>query len=246
VRDQWLDLGVGHADVVEVPAEQLRQAQQQRLRLLTSPPLTLVALQVSTSGRLANLKLREAVAAAVDRSALYNVIFQKQGEITASLLPQRVTGYSFLFPAARDLKKAQQLRGGLDPGPLTLATEADSVMQLAAQRIALNLREAGFSVQMAPAGANYADLILRKISLTGADPAAMLEQATRSAGEQNSVTGSTPLALFQDEQAYLGEKKLIPLLDLPVAYASGPRVRDLHLRWDGSPDLADAALESTQ
>ena len=31
VRDQWLDLSVGRADVVEVPAEQLRQAQQQRL-----------------------------------------------------------------------------------------------------------------------------------------------------------------------------------------------------------------------
>ena len=31
VREQWLDLGVGRADIVEVPAEQLRQAQQQRL-----------------------------------------------------------------------------------------------------------------------------------------------------------------------------------------------------------------------
>src|SRR5205814_9269143 len=28
IRDQWLDLSLGHADVVEVPAEQVRQAQQ--------------------------------------------------------------------------------------------------------------------------------------------------------------------------------------------------------------------------
>ena len=47
VRDQWLDLGVGRADVVEVPAEQMRQAQQQRLSLVVSPPVTLLALQES-------------------------------------------------------------------------------------------------------------------------------------------------------------------------------------------------------
>ncbi|HMG86651.1 MAG TPA: ABC transporter substrate-binding protein [Terracidiphilus sp.] len=246
VREQWLDLGVGRADVVEVPAEQLRQAQQQRLSVLTSPPLVLVALQVADSGTLANVKLREAIAAAVDRSALYNVIFQKQGEITASLLPQRLTGYSFLFPAGRDMNKAQELRGGLTSGPLTLATESDGAMQLAAQRIALNLREVGFNVQMAPAGANYADLILRKLQFTGIDRAASLEQVMRSAGESGPVTEATPMALFKVEQMYLGEKKLIPLLDLPLACARGSRVRDLHLRADGTPDLADASLEDVR
>ncbi len=243
VREQWLDLGVGRADVVEVPAEQLRQAQQQQLSVLTSAPLILVALQVSTSGTLSNLKLREAVAAAVDRSSLYNVIFQKQGEITATVLPQRLTGYSFVFPAARDVNKAEELRGGLTSGQLTLATEGDGAMQLAAQRIALNLREAGFNVQMAPAGANYADLILRKLSLSGTDPAAALEQVMRSAGDPITVADAAPMDLFKVEQSYLGEKKLIPLLDLPLGYAKGPRVRDLHLRADGTPDLADASLE---
>ncbi len=50
IRDQWLDLSVGRADVVEVPAEQLRQAQQQRLTVLASPPVTLLALQVTRHG----------------------------------------------------------------------------------------------------------------------------------------------------------------------------------------------------
>jgi peptide/nickel transport system substrate-binding protein len=243
VREQWLDLGVGRADVVEVPAEQLRQAQQQRLSLLTSPPLILVALQVADSGSLANVKLRGAIAAAVDRGALYNVIFQKQGEITASLLPQRLTGYSFLFPSGRDMNKAQELRGGLTSRPLTLATEGDGAMQLAAQRIALNLREAGFNVQMAPEGANYADLILRKLRVAGTDPAASLEQALRSAGESNLGTDARPMELFKVEQKYLSEQKLIPLLYLPLAYARGPRVREVHLRADGTPDLADVSLE---
>lgn len=246
VREQWLDLGVGRADVVEVPAEELRLAQQQRLSVLSSPPLVLVALQVAESGSLANVKLRGAIAAAVDRGALYNVIFQRQGEITASLLPQRLTGYSFLFPAGTDMNKAQELRGGLTSGQLTLATESDGAMQLAAQRIALNLREAGFNVQMAAPGAHYADLILRKLPIAGTETAAALEQVMRTAGEPNPVTDATPMALFKIEQTYLDEKKLIPLLDLPLAYANGPRVRDLHLRADGTPDLADASLEDTR
>ncbi len=98
VRDQWLDLSLGRADVVEVPAEQMRQAQQQHLAVMASPPQTLLALQVSDAGALRDVKLRGAIAAAVDRSAIYNVIFQKQGEVTASLLPQRISGYSFLLP----------------------------------------------------------------------------------------------------------------------------------------------------
>jgi peptide/nickel transport system substrate-binding protein len=246
VREQWLDLSVGRADVVEVPAEEMRQAQQQRLTVLISPLVTMLALQVSDAGALANIKLRSAIAAAIDRSALYNVIFQKQGEATASLLPQRLTGYSFLFPTERDLNKAHELRGGLATGPLTLSTEGDGAMQLAAQRIALNLREAGFNVQMASAGAQHADLILRKLPMTGADPAAALEQVIRSAGESTPVAAETPAALFKAEQMFLDEKKLIPLLDLPQASASGPRVRDLHLRADGTPNLADVSLEDAR
>jgi ABC-type transport system substrate-binding protein len=246
VHEQWLDLGVGRADVVEVPAEQLRQAQQQRLTVLSSPPLALLVLQVSDSGVLSNVKVRGAIAAAVDRSALHNVIFQKQGEVTASLLPQRMTGYSFLFSTERDLNKAHELRGGLGTGTLTLGTKGDGAMQLAAQRIALNLREAGFNVQVASAGAQHVDLMLRKLPQIGADPQAALEQILRSAGANVPVIAQGPASLYKTEQTVLDEKKIIPLLELPRAYATGARVRDLRLGANGSPDLADASLEDTR
>ena len=113
VHEQWLDLSIGRADVVEVPAEMIRQAQQQRLTLLVSPSAELLALEVTDGGALANPMLRAAVAASVDRSALSNVIFQKQGEATASVLPQSLTGFAFLFPVDRDLNKAHELRGDL-------------------------------------------------------------------------------------------------------------------------------------
>lgn len=246
VRDQWLDLSMGRADVVEVPAEQLRQAQQQKLNLLMSPPFTMLVLQVTDSGALANVKLRGAIASAVDRSALFNVIFQKQGAVTASLLPQQLSGYAFLFPSDRDLNKAHELKGGLGGGQLALSADGDSTMQLAAQRIALNLREAGFNVQVVNGASQRADLVLRKLQISAGDPAAAMEQVLRAVGMDTAVTGGSPAALYKAESAALDEKRLIPLLDLPRAYASGPRVRDLHLRADGTPDLADASLEDTR
>jgi MarR-like DNA-binding transcriptional regulator SgrR of sgrS sRNA len=244
IREQWLDLSVGRADVVEVPAEELRAAQQQRLSVAASPPVELLALQIADTGARTNPLLRGAIAEAVDRGALFNVIFQKQGEITASLLPQELTGYSFLFPTERDLNKAHALRGGLATPALTLGFEGDGAMQLAAQRIALNLREAGFDVQVAGASrAQSADLMLRKLPLEGGDPAAAMEMLLRAAGENVSVAGQTPLALFRAEREFLDRKTLVPLIDLPRACALGARVRDLELRGDGTPDLASASLE---
>ena len=246
VRDQWLNLSLGRADAVDVPAEQLRQAQQQRLAVLASAPITLVALQVSDAGSLANVKVRGAIAAAVDRSALYNVIFQKQGEVTASLLPQRVSGYAFLFPTERDLNKSHEFRGGLSAGTLNMSADGDGAMQLAAQRIALNLREAGFNVQMAPAGTKHADLMLRKFSIIGNNPAAALERILWDAGQFAPVSEQSAADLYKRERSILDDYRIIPLVDLPAGYASGARVRDLHLRADGSLDLADASLEDAR
>jgi len=242
VHDQWLDMDVGRADVVEVPAEQLRQAQQQRLTVVASPPVMLLVLQVSDSGALANPMLRAAIAHAVDRSALFNVIFQKQGEVTASLLPQSLTGYSFLFPADRDLNKANELRGGLNPPPLTLKTDGDGAMQLTAQRLALNLHEAGFNVQVA-GNAQRPDLILTELPIAGSDPAAALATLLLSAGQSPSVIGRDPQALYRAERDFLDLHTVVPLLDLPRAYAIGGRVRNFALGAYGIPDLASASVE---
>jgi peptide/nickel transport system substrate-binding protein len=244
IRDQWLDLSVGRADLVEVPAEQLRKAGEQRLTVLQSPPVLLLALSVSSSGVLGNPDLRAAIALAVDRGALSNVIFQKQGEVTASLLPGAITGYSFLFPAERDLNKSHEKHGGLTPPPLTLAAEDGSTMHLAAQRIALNLHDAGFSVQVvAASGAQPANLVLRTLPLASNQPKAALESMLRDAGVQTPVLEQTPAGLFRVEREFLEDHTLIPLLYLPRAYAVGGRVRDLRLSTDGTPLLASAALQ---
>jgi ABC-type transport system substrate-binding protein len=243
VRDQWLDMSVGRADVVEVPPEELRLAQQQRMTVFSSPPVDLLALEISTNGALANQSVRAAISLAVDRAALFNVIFQKQGEITASILPQSLSGYAFLFPAERDLAKSQDLRGGVKPPTLSLGYQGAGSMQLAAQRIALNLREAGFDVQVS--GVPNPDLLLRSIPLASSDPAAALESVLRTLGEAAPIAATSPTAIYRAEHDFLDRKTLVPLLDLPRACAIGAHVRDLALDSDGTPDYASAWIEAT-
>jgi ABC-type transport system substrate-binding protein len=244
VRDQWLDLSIGRADVVEVPVEMLRQAQQQKLAVLVSAPTSLLALQVADTGSLANPMLRAALAASIDRSALANVIFQKQGEATASLLPQSLTGFAFLFPVDRDLNKVHELRGGLATPTLTLSVDGDGALQLAAQRIALNLKEAGFNTQAVNSGGTpHADLMLRMIPLAGGEPSAVLEGALWNIGQPAIPADSSPTSIYKAERDFLERHTLVPLVDLPRAYATGARVRDLALDANGMPDLAGASLE---
>ena len=244
VRDQWLDLSVGRADVVDVPAEQLRQAREQHLAVVASPPVSLLALAVADAGVLFNPNLRAAIAQAVDRSTLSNFIFQKQGEITASLLPSKLTGYGFLFPTDRDMNKARELRGGLTPPALTLSTENNATMQLAAQRLALNLHEAGFNVQVvANTGPRATDMVLLRLTLRSSQPQSALELLLRSVGVATPVLEDAPAGLYRTEHDFLETHTLIPLLYLPRVYASSGRVRDLRLSPDGVPLLAGVSLE---
>lgn len=244
IRDQWLDLSLGRTDVVEVPAEQLREAHEKRLNVVASGPVSLLALAVADGGVLADPNLRAAIALAVDRSSLSNVIFQKQGEITGSLLPSAMTGYGFLFPADRDVNKAHELRGGLTPPSLTISTDdPGAAMQLATQRLALNLREAGFNVQVIGRTYQRANIVLLRLTLQSNQPQAAIESLLRGLGVASPVIESTPAGLYKVEREFLQTHTLVPLLYLPRAYAVGGRVRDFNLSADGTPLLADVSLQ---
>jgi ABC-type transport system substrate-binding protein len=245
VRDQWLDLSVGKADIVEVPPELLRQAQEQHLNVLMSRPVDLLALTIAPDGAMASREMRQAAALAVDRTALYNVIFQKQGEVTASLLPEGLSGYSFLFPSDQELDRARALRGGATPSGLTLgASDTSAPMQLAAERLALNLHEAGFNVQTAAAGSRQtAALELRRAHLEAGSPRAAFDEMLARFGQNGTVNGTDAAALWEVERGILDNETIVPLLWLPRAWAAGERVRDLRLSVDGEPLLADASVE---
>lgn len=246
IRDQWMDLSIGRADVVEVPPEMLRQAQQQHLSVLESSPVNLLSLQISNTGALANPHLRQAIALAVDRSAIYSVIFQKQGAVTASILPDYLSGYAFLFSPERDLNRAEELRGGTTPPLLIIATkDGDPEMQLATERIALDLHEAGFRAQIA-SGGQKPDILLQQVHLENFDLRAALNEMLEACGENVTVTSTDAATLYRAERDFLSTASIAPLLWLPRSYAVGERVRDLRLSIDGTPLLADASLEDAK
>jgi hypothetical protein len=116
-------------------------------------------------------------------------------------------------------------------------------MRLASQRIALNMKEAGINVQeVNSGGTSHADLMLRMIPLEGGEPSAVLESVSRSVGTAATPADASPASLYKTERDFLERHTLIPLVDLPNAYAIGARVRDLALDADGLPDLAGASL----
>jgi MarR-like DNA-binding transcriptional regulator SgrR of sgrS sRNA len=246
IRDQWLDMSVGRADLVQVPPELLGQAQQEHLNVLVSRPVDLLALTLEQRGAFADPALRQAASLAVDRTSLHNVIFERQGEITGSLLPEWLSGYAFLFSIDRDLNRARALRGGAAPQQTTMNTEpASGTLQLAAGRLALNMNEAGFAVQMAQAASN-SGLQLRLAHLEEAAPRAALDEMLAGFGQNVTVTGTDPHSLWLAESTALRNHTVIPLLWLPRAWAVGDRLRELRLSLDGEPLLADASLEGAK
>jgi hypothetical protein len=117
-------------------------------------------------------------------------------------------------------------------------------MQLAAQRIALNLREAGFNVQaVAPGTPRRADMVLLRLTLASNNPQAALESLLRGVGVATPIVEDNPAGLYKAEREFLQTHTLIPLLYLPRAFAVGGRVRDLNLSADGTPLLAGVSLQ---
>jgi ABC-type transport system substrate-binding protein len=239
---------VGRADIVEVPAELLHQAVQDRLMVLASHPTDLLVLSVSSKGALHDDQLRQAIALAVDRSALFNVIFQKEGEPTGSLLPADLTGYAFLFPTERDITRARNYRAGAGNSPLVLTIDnPDASTQLAAERIVLNLREAGLNAQVRPPSSEpIADLVLKRIHLEAGDVTAGLDEMLENFGQKIPQETGNPNALYQAEHDFLNTYQVIPLLYLPRALAYSERVRDLRLTRDGTPMIADVSIDGAK
>ncbi len=230
-RDQLLDLDMGRADVVEIAPDQARRAAQEGRRVELSAPVELVALQfVPPREATDDAHLRQAVALAVDRVALNNGLLQRQGDPAGALLPQWLTGYAFLFPAAADLARAREMRPS-GYSALTIGYDAgDALARMVAGRVAFNARDAGLIVKTA-AGVLNGDAVIVRMKLDSADAAtALIGLASRlGSGESSAVAGAaTPEALYAVERALLDDYRLVPLVHIPEVYAVGTRVRN----WD--------------
>jgi len=222
LRDQSIDMELGRADLVESgPGDPRRQTPGRKA--WSSAPVRLIALVFSS--RMDDARVREALALSVDRSAILNVLLQRQGEISGALLPQWLSGYAFLFPAAADMPRARALVAALPPAAraLTLSYEEAAARPIA-ERIALNARDAGLALTVAAPNTN-ADVRLVEVRVASLNPMGALAGVAAGLGLPAPAAADTPEALYAAEHALLEGFRVVPLFHLPDVYGIGPRVR---------------------
>ena len=242
-REQMTALQLGKADLVEVAPEQTHRASQEGRRLASSPPVELLALVFPRNPASAEEKLlRQSLALSVERGSIGSVLLQGAGQPTASVLPNWMSGYGFVFSTDADLPRARREREQVHTVPTwTLGYDGgDPVERLLAERIALNAKDAGLLLQ--PTSGANGDLRLVRIPLASSDPWVALGDVAAMAGmPAGKRTGSTE-DLYAAEVALLVTQRLIPLFHLPVSYASASTLKQWAVRPDGGWSLADAWL----
>jgi len=265
---QLIDLELGKAEVVELWPEQVRRASQAGGWIWSSPPVELLALVFDPHRPgVQDACVRQAIALSIDRAAIANVLLRRQGEIAGGLLPQRLSGYAFLFSAAPNLERAYELAGGKPraevsgappPGPEPLKMFYDStdpVAQAVAERIAVNAREAGIAMQVSgqvaggqPASeATSGDARLVRLRLSFAEPRVVLTELAAVLELADAVhlgNSPTPEELYAAERALVETYQVIPLVHLAETFGLAPQVRNWMPRRWGGWRLAEVWLDS--
>jgi ABC-type transport system substrate-binding protein len=258
-RDQMTAFDLGTTELVEVAPEQARQLSQGRTsqnqasqnqtsragrQVRYSAPVELLALVFTRDAASADEKLlREALAWSVERGSIRSVLLQGAGQPAASILPNWMSGYGFVFSSDADLPRARQARQQVRAIPTwSLGYDGDDPLdRLLAERIALNAKDAGLSLQPTP-GAN-ADLRLVRIPLASAEPWIALANVAKVTGTDTGKEGGTVEELYTAERSLLATQRVIPLFHLPVWYATAGTLKRWTVRPDGSWNLADAWLD---
>jgi ABC-type transport system substrate-binding protein len=263
-RERMIDLEVGKADLIELPAEMARRAGDEKIRVETTATLELLAVTFPP-GRAASddIRSRQAVSQSIDRAAIVNLVLQKEGEAAGGLLPQWISGTEFLFSTAADPAAARALVKEIAPAPSVVLgyDSGDALEQGVAERIAVNAREAGVGVTAVaiaapPAGARPErpkfDARIARVPLTSPLPRPALDELLAGfqpviGAEKLSASDSAGAAeIYAREKAVIETYRVVPIAHLPRVYGVGPRVRNWAIppgaAMNGLP-LADVWLE---
>jgi ABC-type transport system substrate-binding protein len=214
------------------------------VRAASSDPVELIALQFDVSRpTVQDARLRQAISLSVDRASIADVILQRQGVTAGGLLPNWISGYAHLFSTATDLPRARELLAATGrevsrPALLALVYDSgDMEARAIAERVAVNLREAGIVTQIsAQAGSAKnlaADMRLVRYRLTAPDTEVALADALNAFGEPPAIM-ETLEQTYAAERAPIDAFRVIPLVHVTETYGLSPRVRDwMPPRWGG-------------
>ena len=227
LRDQEMDLESGKTDVADILVTDARRIRQKGLSVSSTPFTETLAL-VFENPRVPDA-VREALALSIDRATINNVLLQKKGEPSAALLPRWLSGYSFLFPTARNIVRAKQLAAST--APLTFSYDRqDAILRPVGERIAVNASEAGIVLK---SSTGQADVRLVSLPITSLDSWTSLENLSAMLKIALPRAASEP---FEVESALLNGYRIIPLVHLPQMWVTSGNVKN----W---PRLADVWLD---
>jgi peptide/nickel transport system substrate-binding protein len=242
-REQMISLDLSKADVVEIAPEQSHRLGMESYRVSTTQPVELLALVFAGEAQSSDEEaLRRALALSIDRSSINNVLLQGTAVPAGSLLPDWMSGYSFLFPSEYNVTQARHLRSqSRQAVTWTLGYDiSDSLARVIADRIALNSRDAGITVQVS--SSNSTDIRLSRARIDSLDPRLALLREARALGlpESPAMSGNSPEDLFSAESSLLRSERVIPLLHVRVAYALSSFIKNWNAGPDGAWCLEDA------
>jgi len=228
-----ISVGAGsvRADVFDIPFGATRRVVPEGFHIWTSAPNELIALLAANP----QSTLLQALSLAIDRTPIVNVLAQRRGEAAFGILPQWLSGYAFLFQAAPDLARARQLISQLRLPSINLTYPAnDSFARAVAERVALNARDAGITIQ--PTTNPGGSLTLVRWPLDSANAAEELTRLLGFLGASDraaSLDPAKPETLYEAERVLLDDHRVIPLVYLPAIYGLAPRVHN----WEAAQKL---------
>jgi hypothetical protein len=230
---QLSDLEAGRADFVSIRATDARRAARRGVRLDASNPIELVAM-VFEPHRVSDtsLQARRTLAASFNRDAICSVVLQGHGVPARAVLPAWLSGYASIVSAdAQPLARSAVVALPADVRELSIRAEGgDPVLQAVAERLAVDAREAGFTMRVQPPTglAPRPDARLVRIALTPTTP----DRAFAQAAAQLVVRGWPAIALpdglsieaaIRAEHTLIDRAVVVPIVHLPELYALGER-----------------------
>jgi MarR-like DNA-binding transcriptional regulator SgrR of sgrS sRNA len=232
--DQIVSLEAGRADIVDVGPQHVRRVAQRRTTT-ASQATDLIALVFNAPA--VSEPARRALALTVDRSALCNVVLQRQAQPASTLLPAWVSGYAAVVSAPADRVRARGMAASLPAAQrtLTLAVDRrDPLLPSIAERLAVDAREAGLTVTISPptAAARSPQVWLVRTAIEPTTPDRALDATFRALGVATGVAASgrpvaagTPVdAVHRLEADVLEAASIVPLVHLPQIYGVDSRV----------------------
>jgi MarR-like DNA-binding transcriptional regulator SgrR of sgrS sRNA len=233
------NLEAGRVDMAVVQPTDVRRLSQRQLRVTASRPLHLFALVFETHRvTVQAAPLRRTFSLALDRVSISRALLQGSAQPADALLPAWLSGYQPFVLASPGQRLSRTAVAGLpaDERALTLRVNAsDSLAQSLAERIAVDAREAGFTLRIqTPTGLSpRADLRLMRLRLEPTTPDRALARLIEAFGSRvMSVTtkaaapeaGAELEAVAHVERALLEHHVIIPVVHVPDVFGMSEQV----------------------